>query len=210
MRAELAAIKRGDRVVYAAGGVEHQALALDAASEGWSQGIRLGTIALSLIYLDDLGVPVKVIAAPLLGVAADDEHLAEVAQAAAEKTFGYLRADERERAEMVAEQMANIKAHPRTIGWRPDVENEEVATLRAQLAQASEAIGQLNHALAQTMKAPDPAPPQPSAEDLDAVATEAQAARATAGSVAGAPIDNPEPAGDKPILQPKTAETQSE
>lgn len=175
MRTELSSIKLGDRVVYAVGGVEYNALALGTASEGWSQGIRLGTISLSLTYLNEFGVQVKVLAAPLLGVAADDQHLKGIAQQAAEKTFGYVTAHDDVKAQMVAEQLANVKANPRTNGWRPYVEGEEVSKLRAQLALAAEMIGKLNDALNQPEDEPaQPAgqPGLPSAEDLDAVEAE--------------------------------------
>jgi hypothetical protein len=176
MRAELAAIELGSRVVYVVIGVEYNALALGTASEGSALGSgRLSSIFLSVTYLNALGGQVKVIAAPLLGVAADDEHLAEVAQQAAERTFGYATADREKKAQMFAEQLANIKASPRTNGWRPYVEGEELATLRAQLAQANEAIGQLHDARVEFMKPVDPV-----TELLDLLAMPVVAAYVTA------------------------------
>lgn len=135
MRAELSSIKQGSRVVYAVGGVEHNAIALGAPSEGFNQGIRLATISLNLIYLTELGQPLKVVAAPLLGVAADDEHLADVAQIAAQKTQGYVTSPPDVKKQIAADHLAHIKAHPRTNGWRPYVEGELVAVLKARIAQ---------------------------------------------------------------------------
>jgi hypothetical protein len=143
MRAELSSIELGSRVVYAVGGVEHNAIALGAPSEGYNQGIRLATISLNLIYLNLLGVPVKIVAAPLLGVAADEDHLAEVAKVAAEKTQGYHTSPPDVKEAMAADHLEHIKAHPRTYGWRPYVEGEEAAALKAQVAVQAQQIADL-------------------------------------------------------------------
>ncbi len=157
MREELSNIKLGSRVVYAIGAVEYNALALGSPNEGWNQGIKLASIFLNLVYLNELGVSQTVAAAPLLGVAADDQHLAAVAESAAKKTFGYVTADPQTRQDMVAAELSHVKANPRTVGWRPFVEGEDVARLKEQLATADEAIGQLNHAMALSMRPEKPA-----------------------------------------------------
>jgi hypothetical protein len=157
MRAELSSIKLGDRVVYTVGGVEYNALALGAASEGWGQSIKLTSIFLSLTYLNKFGVQVKIIAAPLLGIAADEEHLKDIAQQAAQKTFGYVTAHDDVKAQMVAEQLANVKANPRTNGWRPYVEGEEVTTLRAALNDKNDQLALLDAKIAELTAPADPA-----------------------------------------------------
>jgi hypothetical protein len=152
MRDEMKAIKLGSRVVYAVGDVEYSAIALAPAGEGYSQGLRLSSIFLNLIYLNEFGVPVKIIGAPLLGVAADEDHVKEVAQKAAEKTLGYTSSNLEGRSAIYDAQVDHIKANPRTVGWKPYVEADEVAKL---LAHVQELETQNNTLIAKAAPAKD-------------------------------------------------------
>lgn len=149
---DLKNIKLGDRVVYADGTAEHNAIALDSPHEGHNQGIKLKSLFLSLIYLDDLGVPVKHIACPLLAVAADEEHLKGVALDAAERDVEWPRGEAvqklgstevaKRKSDLVAEHLSHVKANPRTIGWRPYIDGEELARTKAKLDETEKALAQ--------------------------------------------------------------------
>ena len=59
-----------DRVVYAVGGVEYDAIALGTPQRGVHGGFKMVSDHLSLIYLNERGEPIKITGAPLLVAAA--------------------------------------------------------------------------------------------------------------------------------------------
>jgi hypothetical protein len=139
---QLTSIKQGDRVVYAAAGQEFNAMALGAPAYGFNQGIRLSSLFLNLIYLNAQGTAVTITGAPLLAVAADDDHLNQVAEDAAKRDLAWKTADDYDKRVLIAQNLAHIKANPRTVGWRPFEDSEEVATLKATLEQTLMRHGQ--------------------------------------------------------------------
>jgi hypothetical protein len=60
-------IKQGDRVTYAIGDVEYDAVALGSVTTGYNRAIRAGGAFLTLRYLNEQGTPVTVNGAALLG-----------------------------------------------------------------------------------------------------------------------------------------------
>lgn len=113
-------IKQGDRVVYAIGDVEYNAVALGTAHVGYNPAMRLHSAFLNLIYLNEQGTPVKIFGAALLGTEADDEHLLDSANDATRKdprfTPGFDAMNNN--GEIVDEHFGRMKSNPRTIGWR--------------------------------------------------------------------------------------------
>lgn len=143
---DLKLIEQGDRVVYAAGDKQYNAynaIALGSPTSGFNQGIKLSSLFLRLIYLNERGVPVTVSSAPLLAVAADEEHLKNVAEDAAQRDLSYKAADEKGRARLLDEKLAHVKANPHTIGWRPYEDGEEFAKLRVENTQLKAQIEDL-------------------------------------------------------------------
>lgn len=113
-------IKQGDRVVYAIGGGEYPAIALGSVNSSYSQASRAFSAHLNLIYLNEQGTPIKVFAAPLLAVAADEEHLNLVAESAARSDLSYKEASAEEKHQIFEEKLRLVRLNPRTIGWRPE------------------------------------------------------------------------------------------
>lgn len=112
-------IKKGDRVVYVANnGVEYNAVALDIAHFGYNQAVRASGAFLNLAYFDELGTPVKISAATLLGSEADDEHFGAAAYDAAKRDVRYHGSTGEDKEALVTEHFDRLKATPRTIGWR--------------------------------------------------------------------------------------------
>jgi hypothetical protein len=116
----VAGIGRGSRVVYVANdGVERNAIATDTPHYGYNGAVRLHSAFLNLVYLNDEGDTVVVAAAPLLGVAADDEHLAASAKDAVRKDVRTPGSGFEDKEALFEEHFTRLKANPRTIGWRP-------------------------------------------------------------------------------------------
>lgn len=113
-------IKQGDRVVYAIGGVEYPAVALGSVNSSYSQASRAFSAYLNLVYLNEQGTPIKVVAAPLLAVAADEDHLNLVAESAARSDLSYKEASAEEKHQIFEEKLRLVRLNPRTIGWRPE------------------------------------------------------------------------------------------
>jgi hypothetical protein len=217
--AEMKNIKLGDHVVYVAAAEtpetpakEYNAMALGAPVEGYNSGAKLGSLFLNLIYLNELAVPVKVLAAPLVGSAVDDEHVAAVGAAAAKHDPAWHDAKEPERAAIVAANVEFVKAHPRSIGWKPMEDGAEVAALKLQIADLT-ALVESQQAILNQKPTETPAQPvsesqnadigKPSANDLDAVAEEQKAAQDTS--------DEPAPAiENEPVESDAEAETEAE
>jgi hypothetical protein len=154
-------VKLGDRVVYAIGSVEYEAIALGEPHFGLCGAIRGATLSLNLIYLNEQGTPVKIYAATLLSAAGDEAYLKSVAQEAAYRELDWKLADAEKRAEIVAEKLAQVKANPRTIGWRPDTNSVEVAQLKATIASLEQDFSILNEAFSGYVEAHPPVEDQP-------------------------------------------------
>lgn len=154
-------VKPGDRVVYAIGSVEYEAVALGEPHFGLCGAIRGATLSLNLIYLNEQGTPVKIYAAPLLSAAGDEAYQKSVAQEAAYRELDWKLADAEKRAEIVAEKLAQVKANPRTIGWRPDTNRVEVAQLKAIIASLEQDFSILNEAFSGYVEAHPPIEDQP-------------------------------------------------
>lgn len=65
---DVSKIKQGDRVAYAIGDVEYDAVALGEVTTGYNNAIRASGFFLTLRYLDEQGNPVTISGAPLLGI----------------------------------------------------------------------------------------------------------------------------------------------
>ena len=119
-------VKQGSRVVYAANGVEREAIALGEPTVGVNSGTKSASHYLNLVYLNDAGEPVKVMGVPLVTAAATPEMLDQYAalNAAAEQRPGPERDQARERWRKQLEDV------PRTTGWRPYVAGEAVRVLQ--------------------------------------------------------------------------------
>ena len=170
--AEMKNIKLGDHVVYVAAAEtpetpakEYNAMALGAPVEGYNSGAKLGSLFLNLIYLNELAVPVNVLAAPLVGSAVDDEHVAAVGAAAAKHDPAWHDAKEPERAAIVAANVEFVKAHPRSIGWKPMEDGAEVAALKLQIADLTALVESQQAILNQK---PTETPAQPVSESQNA------------------------------------------
>lgn len=111
-------IKQGDRVVYAIGDVEYNAVALGTAHVGYNPAMRLHSAFLSLVYLNEQGTAIKVFGAPILGSEVDDEHLVEAAADARKRDPRNAGASFEYQVELSSEHFDRLKANPRTIGWR--------------------------------------------------------------------------------------------
>jgi hypothetical protein len=133
-------IGQGDRVVYAIGGVEYNAIALGTPSEGYNAGTKLKSFHLNLIYLNEQGTPVRIFGAPLLGEVASDEHLKDVAEDALHRDPAWKALPGEARTEQVERKLAHLKANPRTIGWKPFVEGAEVEALKACVEKLKEQL----------------------------------------------------------------------
>lgn len=113
-------IKLGSRVLYVANdGVEHNAVALDIPHIGFNQALKLHSAFLSLIYVNDLAEVVKINGAPLLGAAADGDHLKSAAVSAAKNDSRWFDPNV-DNENLTDEHLQRIASNPRTIGWRPD------------------------------------------------------------------------------------------
>lgn len=183
-------IKLGSRVLYVANdGVEHNAVALDIPHIGFNQALKLHSAFLSLIYINDLAEVVKINGAPLLGAAADGDHLKSAAVSAAKNDSRWFDPSV-DNEDLTDEHLERIASNPRTIGWRPD----QTLTLTADPMQKSSGIDGDAGDWTQTAGAgltddttpvPDLSPSEqeaaglPSAADLDAVAEEQSIAEAT-------------------------------
>ena len=192
-------VKQGDVVVYEINGVQRNAVSQSSPWLGYNSGRRSASFHLNLTYLEENGSAVRVVGAQLLTKAASDEELAEIAKISAaqhhspsheklqhEDTAWLAAHDDATKAEVL-----RLKSQPVTIGWRPHVDGEEIAALKA---EASEIIHRVINERDEARKQVDelqakldsfavqPMPPSsPSAADLDAHAEEQKAAEATGG-----------------------------
>jgi hypothetical protein len=114
----VATVKQGDRVVYAIGGMEYNAVALGTAHFGYNPAIRMHSAFLNLVYLNEQGTPVKIFGAPLLGSEADDEHLDTVAHESAKRDPRFQGSVPDDKDDIYDEHRERIVSNPRTIGWR--------------------------------------------------------------------------------------------
>lgn len=114
----VAAIKQGDRVVYAIGGMEYNAVALGTAHFGYNPAIRMHSAFLNLVYLNEQGTPVRIFGAPLLGSEADDEHIDTVAYESAKRDSRFQGSSSDDMDDIYDEHRERIVSNPRTIGWR--------------------------------------------------------------------------------------------
>ena len=219
-------VKQGDRVVYSVGGTDYPAMAQGEASLGYHAGWKQASHHLNLVYLDKDGNAVKVTGAALATRAATFAHLAAHALMNVHARGQHRAPDGGEAA--LEKERARLLDEPRTTGWRPFVDTDEVDGLKADLAKTQEVNSILIEQLAQARSLieklqsempaasadiPEPSteagaalaggagistlagiesanhaaaagmgvkPDEPSAEDLDAVAAEQQAAADTA------------------------------
>jgi chromosome segregation ATPase len=136
-------IKQGNRVVYAIGGVEYNAVALGSPSFGNHPGLQAFNYHLNLAYLNEQGTPIKIYGAPLLTVAQDDDAKAEILAAEVRvKPALVVAPEDADKAEKLSAAKENEQAQakriadaPVTIGWRPEVDDEAVAALKSTIAQ---------------------------------------------------------------------------
>ena len=142
-------VKQGDRVLFLVGGVTLPGIARTAARAGVHPGTKLGGVFVTLTYLNPSGQPVQVLNAPLLPASATDDDVKSVVAATvvAARQKGLVRPDpaqtepyglkagvplsaEPDEAELAAEYRA-VKAET---GWRPLIDGEDVAQLKAYAA----------------------------------------------------------------------------
>lgn len=139
-------VKQGDRVIYRAAGTEYDAVALSAPSFGHHLGLRCVSHFLNLRYLDELGTAVMIMGAVLLTSAADDATIAEYARANVEAS-GAAKFAAAGGESLFAEERERLRAQPRTTGWRPRVDGEEVADLKATIKEYERSCNELTSAL---------------------------------------------------------------
>jgi hypothetical protein len=125
-------VKQSDRVLYLVGGEEFPAIARAGAHAGVHPGTKLGGVFLTLTYLNASGQPVQVLNAPLIPAAATDDDVKAVTDATVkaleQKTLG--KGPEPDAAAIAAEYRG-VKAE---VGWRPFIDGEDVAKLKAYAA----------------------------------------------------------------------------
>lgn len=139
-------VKQGDHVIYRAAGTEYDAVALSAPSFGHHTGLRSVGHFLNLRYLDERGAAVMIMGAGLLTSAADAATIAEYARANVEASgAAKFAADGGE--SLLAEERERLRAQPRTTGWRPRVDGEEVADLKATIKEYERSYHELTAAL---------------------------------------------------------------
>lgn len=120
-------VKQGDRVLYAIGEVEYNAVALGIPTVGIHGGHKRASFHLNLIYLNEQGTAVKIMGAPLLGRAeseSDKVLFAEMNARLHHRSYS---------AEKVAAELEQAERNPRAIGWRPYAEHEDAAALQAEV-----------------------------------------------------------------------------
>lgn len=127
-------IKQGDRLVYAIGEKEYNAVAVSNASLGVHPGSKSASYHVNLVYLDEGGNARRVMAAPLLSTAADPADV-EAFAAVEARVKPAISLDESENLAAHQERIASAR---RLAGWRPFVEDEEVAALKGKLLIVSE------------------------------------------------------------------------
>jgi hypothetical protein len=215
---DFAAIKKGDPVLYVVGGVGYRAVALGSPAIGRLGWYRMVSHHLSLIYLDEAGVPSTVTGAPMLIAAAIRLGVAgEYARQTAAAQFP----PGPERDEAAKDLEAQMNANPRASGWQPfdkveallaliadpDVEMHKVASNRiVEAIQASAMARALRTpgALAEALSSGIVKQQLPSAEDLDADAADKAAADATAGGAQPGEEPQAQPESGVVVAEPQT------
>ena len=127
-------------VVYEINGVQRNAVSQSSPWLGYNSGRRSASFHLNLAYLDENGSLVRVVGAQLLTKAASDEELAEIAKisAAQHHSPSHEKLQHEDPAWLAAHddatkaEVLRLKSQPVTIGWRPHVDGEEIAALKAE------------------------------------------------------------------------------
>ena len=142
-------VKQSDRVVYAIGKKEYDAVALNAPTLSFHSGFKRASHHLNLRYLNDDGTPITIYGAALLTVATSEKDRHNYAQMNACATHipapgGHPPLQAFERVEVpdheCEDALAELEANPITTGWRPvEVKtteaDEETAAAAAQKAE---------------------------------------------------------------------------
>lgn len=136
-------VKQGDRVVYTIGGVDYSAVATGSPSFGVHPGLSAANFHLNLVYLNEQGTPIKIFGAPLLTSAQTEDEKAQILAAEVRIKPALVTADDdaADKAEKKTAAQENEAAHaqrlaaqPVTIGWRPEVDDEVISSLKSALA----------------------------------------------------------------------------